>query len=160
MHESGEPSIDFETPTIHQVLAAGLWLALAVGACMTDWARTHRSDADRHPNDLRYRASMRADVAPVASPVAVPTSTLSPNEIEREKKRQDLMNESILAYDGPSDGPFAGIIGLVPCWLFFIVCAVLMLLGEVQRAYGYGLGAWTFWAWGCQFVLCDPPRWT
>jgi hypothetical protein len=154
----GDP-FGFDKPTRGQLVAAAMWLTLAAAAVLTDWKRYHRSDADRHPSDLRFAVKSPAVIPAQVAPIISPTSPLSAKEQEREKKRQELMHESILCYDGPSDGPFA-IIGLIPCWLLFIGCAVLMLLGEVHRAVGYAMGGWTLWVWACQVAVLDPPRWT
>jgi hypothetical protein len=94
------------------------------------------------------------------TPSAVAAATLSPKEQEREKKRQELMNESIIAYCGPEIyGPFDKFVGTVPCRWLFGLCAVLMLLGDCQRVMGIAIGAWTLWIWACQTSIYDAPRW-
>jgi hypothetical protein len=172
MATESRPTCDFQVPNCRQLLAAAAWLLLAIGSCTSDVAREIQRKYRLHPNDPgsasprdaadanETRANAKAVIAE-AAPTRFDAPQLTPMEQEREKRRQELMNESTLSYGGPTPGgDFGALIWLVPCWLLFGVSAVLMLMTEVQWIVGCAIGGWTLWAWACQVAIWDMPRWT
>jgi hypothetical protein len=179
--------LDREVPNSWQVLAAGVWLTLAVVVVLND--RDREQQIERR-NRLGY-VTVDSELSgcelaalkpppPTLPPPPKPEpslppkdeqkqemsprssgATISPAERAKEEKRQKLLKESMLTRCvAETYGSFDLVVWFVPCWLLFGVCGVLMLFGEIQRGVGYALGGWTFWIWACQVTIFDPPGWT
>jgi hypothetical protein len=156
-----------QRPNRLQVLTAGLWLLLTA-AVIVDFiesrSRPPRSSLACVVLESTVKPSDILDHPP-RPPVplhAVPRApSAREHDQEREKKRQELLNESTLAWQcGPSPfGILDAFLSIVPCWLLFLASAVLVLMNEAPRAVGNALGGWTIWIWGSQTTLLEYWRW-
>jgi hypothetical protein len=140
-----EPEMD----SWHLLLAVG-WGFLTAVAFIGDVYRYSDKGRPVHPNDEKFVAMIRV----------AEDSGLSPKEQEREMRRQELRNESILAYRcGPGNSTFADFLYILPCGLFFGASCVLTFCGPKGRVAGAALGLSVLWIWAFQHCTFWHPRW-
>ena len=135
----------------HLLLAVG-WGFLTAVAFIGDAYRYSEGGRPIHPNDEEYVATIR--VADGSAPSSSTTGT------EREKRRQELRNESFLSYGNsfPERGPL-GLLYIHPCGLFFCASCILTFCGSKGRVAGAALGLSVLWVWAFQHSTFWHPRW-
>ena len=149
------------------LLLAVAWGFLTAVAFIGDVYRHSDKGRPVHPNDEKFVASDRdarewpaAPTKPESSTAASSGSGISPKEIEREKRRQELRNESILSTSCyTSAASFADVLYVLPCGLFFGASCVLTFCGPKGRVAGAALGLSVLWIWAFQHSSFWHPRW-
>jgi hypothetical protein len=152
----------------HLLLAVG-WGFLTALAFIGDVYRYSDNGRPVHPNDEEFVATIRPPEGSArtlhedksASSTNGPgDSEASHADLERAKRREELTNESTLAYDNGSWEPsFVGFLSILPCGLFFGASCVLTFCGPKGRVAGAALGLSVLWIWAFQHSTFWHPRW-